>query len=239
MYLTLNTGNAKILGDSGAAVATLSLPIANTCPKSCALRDQGCYAQGGRLALHERRLATLSEGRNVLQVARVAAKEIEQAASRGSARGRALRLFQVGDARTPSSARALAQAARTWLRAGGASVWGYTHAWRDVPRDAWRGVSVLASVETVEDGAEAQRRGYVPARVVEEHPSDGRAFAEGGVTWIPCPEQTRGVPCVKCRLCWDSDALRARGRGISFAAHGARKAVVKRRLNVVQNGGCE
>jgi hypothetical protein len=174
----------------------------------------------------------LNEGRNVLQVAKDAARELTQAASKGLARGRALRLFQVGDARTEASARVLAKASRSWLRAGGVAAWGYTHAWRNVARDAWRGVAMLASVESAKDGVAAWRAGYAPARVVDEHPPDGRAFTEAGVKWIPCPEQTRGVPCVSCRLCWDEPSLWARKSGVTFAAHGQRKTKV--RLQVVR-----
>lgn len=227
MYLSIDTGNRKIVGEPRRGfAAALTLPIANTCPRSCPLRDRGCYAQGGRLALHERRLARANEGRTALAVARDAAREISDAAARGLATGRALRLFQAGDARTEASARELARASREWLRSGGTAVWGYTHAWRDV--------SALASLERVSDAKAAYRAGYALARVVSEHPPDGRAFSEGGFTWIPCPEQTRGAPCVTCRLCWDASALRARRAGVAFAAHGQRAANVKRRLEVIQ-----
>jgi hypothetical protein len=106
-------------------------------------------------------------------------------------------------------------------------VWSYTHAWRTVNVESWRGVSILASVESVEAGELAQQRGYVPARVVAEHPADGKAFTEGGIRWIPCVEQTRGVKCEDCRLCWDAEALRARGAGITFAVHGNKKRALR------------
>ncbi len=57
------------------------------------------------------------------------------------------------------------------------------------------------------------------------------AFERDGVRWIPCPEQTRGKTCAECRLCWDTESLRACGAGIAFAVHGASK---KRVLNVIQ-----
>lgn len=230
-FLAIDTGNGKIVGKPRRGfAAALALPIRNTCPASCPMRDQGCYAQGGRVAMVNARLEREHAGESVLTVARAAAREIEGAAMMGLAKGRPLRLFTSGDARTATAARTIARAARTWLSYGGAAAWGYTHAWRDVPADSWRGVSMLASVESVADAARARAAGYAVARVVAEHPADGRAFDEGGIRWIPCPEQTRGVPCVACGLCFDAEGLRARNAGITFAAHGQRTEHVKRRL---------
>ena len=231
MFLTLDTSNAKIVGTPRRGfAAAVTLPIKQTCPVACPLRDRGCYAQGGNIAFHVRRLDVANARRTMLAIATDAAAEITDAADLGLAKGRPLRLFQAGDARTADAARVLARAGRTWLRRGGSAAWGYTHAWRDVPRDAWRGVSMLASVETLVDAAAARKLGYAPALVVAEHPADGRAFDAEGITLIPCPEQTRGIPCVNCGLCFDADALSARGAGVSFAAHGQRKAQIKRRL---------
>ncbi len=236
MFLTVDTGNTKLVGvPRRGFAAALSLPIKQTCPASCPLKAE-CYALGGRLALHVRRLEALSRGRTVLSIAKGAALEILAAAANGLAVGRPLRFFQAGDARTEAAARVLAHAGRAWIRAGGSAAWGYTHAWRDVPRGAWRGVSMLASVENLDDGKRALKAGYAPARVVSEHPVDGRAFDQGGVRWIPCPEQTRGVPCVACGLCFDDRALVARKSGIAFAAHGNRREQIKRRLPMMQGG---
>ncbi len=167
------------------------------------------------------------------QIATLAAAEIADAAARGLARGRPLRLFQSGDARTEGAARILARASREWRRHGGAEVWGYTHSWRDVSADAWRGASMLASVESLALAREARARGYAAARIVPDLPSDGKAWSEGGQKWIPCPEQTRGVPCVACGLCFDAGTLASRGAGIAFGAHGMRKNSLKRRLPMV------
>jgi hypothetical protein len=93
---------------------------------------------------------------------------------------------------------------------------------------------MLASCETAAGAAEARARGYVPARVFATLPSDGRAFQENGTRWIPCLEQTRGRPCVECRLCFDDGALERRGAGIAFAAHGNRTNALKRKLQVLR-----
>lgn len=234
-FLTVDTNNSKITGKPRRGfAAALTLPIANTCPDTCTLKTSGeCYAKGGRMAIHVRRLENANVGRDVLSIAKEAAREIATAAAAGLAHGRPLRLFQAGDAKTKAAAEVLAKASRLWLRSGGRAVWGYTHAWRTVPAKAWRGVAMLASVESQADAEAAKAAGYVPARIVASHPVDGKAHKEGSITWIPCPEQTRGVPCVACGLCLDAEALKARNAGIEFAAHGIKVTALKRRLPVL------
>lgn len=235
-FFTVDTSNGKIVGKPRRGfAAALQLPIAQTCPDSCGLKaSRECYAMGGRMAIHTTRLERENEGRDALDIAREAALQITHAAAEGLAHGRPLRLFTSGDARTAAIARIIAAAARAWLAAGGRGVWGYSHAWRDVPASAWRGVAMLASVESLQDAHKAIKRGYVPARVVREHAPGGRAYSEGGIKWIPCPEQTRGVPCVACGLCFDTEALKTRGAGIDFAAHGTKANALKRRLPMLQ-----
>lgn len=235
--LAVDTKNSKIVGTPRRGfAAALSLPIKQTCPDTCSLKGKGCYAQGGRQAIHVRRLEGQHAGRTALQVSRLAAAEITAATAQGLNRGRALRLFVSGDARTAAAADVIARAARTWIRTGGSAAWGYTHAWRSVPSEVWRGVSILASVESDADAREARGRGYVPAKVVDSHPANGRAYkGADGSTWIPCPEQSRGVPCVACGLCFDVEGLRARNAGITFAVHGQSSKTLKRRLPMLQS----
>jgi hypothetical protein len=216
--LALRSQNTK----TGLCAVTYA-SIAATCPKSCALKGEGCYAQGGRVAIVVHRLD--AQAGNALATARAEAALIRENAKRAPD-GYPLRLHASGDCRTETTARTVSNACAEWP----GPVWTYTHAWRDVPRKAWGSVSVLASIESVEDGRAALRAGYAPAVVVHEHPHNGRAWRSNGVTWIPCPEQTRGVTCAKCRLCFDADALKERRHGIAFAAHGNRRETVKRNL---------
>jgi len=220
--------NAKIAGANTRVDATYA-SIAATCPRACPLKDQGCYAQGGRTAMVQRLLdSTVSAD----VAARHEAAVIDESYMGGPVpRGRMLRLHVAGDCRTNRAASLVSAAIRRWRARGGGAAWTYTHAWRNVKRASWDGVSILASVETVAEAKEALARGYAPARVVASHPNDGRAYDEGGITWIPCVEQTRGVPCSDCGLCMNADALAARGAGIAFAAHGQS---TKRVLKVIQ-----
>lgn len=225
--LALRSQNGKV----GLAAVTYA-SIAATCPKTCALKGEGCYAQGGRVAILVKQLD--EQAGNALAVARAEAEAIRANAKKAPP-GYPLRLHASGDCRTNQTAAIVALAAADWP----GPVWAYTHAWRDVSRKAWGGVSVLASIEDPADGRAALAAGYAPALVTHEHPKDGRAWTKAGVTWIPCPEQTRGVQCVQCRLCFDAEALKQRRAGIAFAAHGnfAKRAKrVLRQLPLFQGG---
>ncbi len=110
-------------------------------------------------------------------------------------------------------------------------MWTYTHRWRSIPRDAWPWVSVLASVETPSELAEARRRGYVAAITVPAYPDGPRAFRIGGALAIPCPAEVGRMTCAQCGLCMDDERLRERGLAIAFAAHGPARALVQLRAS--------
>jgi hypothetical protein len=146
-----------------------------------------------------------------------------------------MRLHVAGDSRTLAGTRVINKAVGRWKTRGGGDCWSYTHAWQHVPREEWSNVSMLASVSNTAEVAEAKERGYAPAIVVPEHPSEKAYKLEGSdVKWIPCPAQTRGVGCSDCRLCFNADRLFEGGFGISFAVHGIRKDNLKRHLTVVK-----
>lgn len=213
-----------------------------TCPSACPMKDgNGCYYESGfRTRPINERLNVASAGLTPRQAAQEEARLIDRLFPRGVPDARAMRLHVGGDARTNGAALVLSDAAERWRQRGGGPVWTYTHAWRSVEREFWGKVSVLASVESAQDGMRAIAKGYAPARVVSSFPNGKRAWDEAGVRWIPCPAQTHeDVRCVDCKLCWDAPSLRARGAGIAFEAHGgtakraARVADGKRRLSVV------
>jgi hypothetical protein len=221
MYAVLHSHNSKV-GDVAATYA----PISMTCPTSCPLRDNGCYAQSGNVGFKVRRTEEYSAGLNGDTVATLEGDEIADMA-RHAPKGHALRIHVSGDATTDYRARQMARGASVW----NGPVWSYTHAWATVARESWGRVSVLASCESVSQVILAAWRGFAAALVVAEHPADGRAYrTPEGVKVIPCPSQTRGVLCTDCRLCWDDQLLMRQGACIAFAAHGASK---KRTLKVI------
>jgi hypothetical protein len=205
--------NAKL--GKGTVSATYAAQV--TCSPTCPALRSYCYAEGGQVGMHTARF-NRSAKRHGLTPAAVTMREaraIDQLSGR-----RPLRLHVVGDARTTAAARCLARAAARYTAKHGRPVWTYTHSWRTIARAAWGSIGVAASTESLRDAARAMRQGYGATVVVREFVKD-TAYRIGRLLLIPCPEQTgRAASCERCRLCFDPDALRARGAVIAFRAHG-------------------
>jgi hypothetical protein len=151
---------------------------------------------------------------------------------------RPLRIHVGGDAPTAESAALIAGAARRFSERVDAPAYTYTHAWRDVPRSAWEGVSVLASVESIKDAKRALRRGYAPAIIVDHFDGDKASIVDG-IRLIPCPAQTKDdVSCADCRLCMDADKLVSLNAAVAFAAHGTQAKKTREILRAVNGGTC-
>ena len=104
---------------------------------------------------------------------------------------------------------------RRWCGSRLGRVADYTHAWMDVPIAAWKGARVMASCETLEQVLEAAEMGYAAAIVVPEYLNAHRAYPAGNVRIVPCPYETKGVTCDKCRLCMRPENLKATGAVIA------------------------
>lgn len=229
-----NSGNTKIMGSQKVDATYAS--IKHTCPDSCSLKGEGCYAQTSFVGMVNIKNERRARGASALEVARSEARAIDESYDGGAVPlGRALRVHVAGDSRTLAGTRLINAALERWKKRGGGDVWSYTHAWRNVPRSAWSQASILASVESVADVPLARAQGYAPAIVVPEHLSERAYKLEGSdVKWIPCPAQTREVGCSDCRLCFNADRLFEGNFGIAFSAHGVKKNNIKRRLTVIK-----
>jgi len=229
----VNSGNTKLMGSQKIDATYVS--IKNTCPNSCAFKNEGCYALSSFVGMINARMQRRAKSNSPLEMARQEAKVIDAAYNGGPVPfGRMLRLHVAGDSRTIKGTRVINAAIGRWKARGGGQVYSYTHAWKHVPRSTWSNVGILASVDNVKDIALARERGYAPALVVPEFAS-AKAFNLSGTDtkFIPCPAQTRDVGCSDCQLCMRTDYLYSSNRGIAFAAHGINKLKVKRRLNVI------
>lgn len=231
--------NSKIGGETSSGLDAVYLAISQSCPKECPFKpvdeNQGCWATVGRVGILNSRLEKEAQGMDKRALGREVAKAIDSSWPNGVREGQMLRLPVAGDFAVKSAVEPVVAAVERWKDRGGKGAWGYTHAWRKVERSTWRGVSMLASVETLQEAKQAMTRGFAPARVVSEFPNGDRAWEEGGMKFIPCPEQTKGVTCDRCQLCFDDKKLAERGAAIAFKAH---SQVKKRTLNVLQEKGC-
>ena len=232
-----DSGNRKIMGTQKVDATYVS--IKSSCPKSCPLMGEGCYAELGYVGITSHRLDDEAKGYSTLQIAREEANAIDNAYQGGQVpEGRNMRLHVSGDSRTVAGTRIIDKAISRWQMRGGNKCWSYTHAWKNVARKEWKHVSMLASVSDVKEAVAAREQGYAPAIVVPEHPSDKAFKMEGSDTkWIPCPAQTRGVGCTDCKLCFNADRLFESNSGIAFAVHGVMKNKMKRHLTVINSNG--
>ena len=224
--------NSKISGSEKIDATYAS--ISATCP-DCLLKDNGCYAQNSYVGIQVSKLNAESTGLSAIQVARAEAKAIDNCYNGGSIPdNRDMRLHVSGDSRTITGTRIINAAVGRWKMRGGRDCWSYTHAWKNVPKSEWSNVSILASITTIDEVKDAKKQGYAPAIVVPSFKSDKAFIIDGSDTkWIPCPAQTRDIPCVNCRLCFNADRLHENNFGIAFEAHGVKKNNIKKHLAVV------
>jgi hypothetical protein len=223
------SSNAKI-GPCHATYVTQA-----SCP-DCAFKEKGCYAEAGHVGIITRKLnnnARDTPGLTARDIAEAEADAITQKLS-GSLD---LRIHVVGDCTTPEAAEIVSTAASRKTPRD-RKAWSYTHAWRDVPREAWGKVSVLASCEAPEDVTQAREQGWATAVVVDKFPNAGAFKLPNGEKAFACPQQTHGVQCVKCRLCLkESDGyLHRRGMAIAFEVHGSGTKKIKANNKLVQMG---
>lgn len=227
--------NEKISGSSKVDATYAS--IKKTCSTSCPLKNEGCYAQSSFVGMIVNRLDKRARNHSPLKIAQAEVKCIDEAYNgKRVPQGRDLRIHVSGDSRTIKGTRLINRAIARWKKRGGNEAWSYTHSWDNVSRKEWSNVSILASIESIDQVERARKQGYAPALVISEHPSEKMYILPGSdVKWIPCPAQTRGISCSDCRLCFNSNRLFSQNMGIAFAAHGVKQSNIKRHLNVINN----
>lgn len=209
---------SSLNGKTGIVSATYVAQA--TCPSSCPFMGAGCYAETGHAGIVTARMRKQAKGLTITEIAIAEAEAID-----GLTGYRPLRLHIVGDCPTDESARIVSKAAGRYSRKHGQPVWTYTHAWRTVKRASWGTVFVRASCETLADVSEAKALGYAAAIVVDEHEGGRNAYATESGKVTPCPEQTMGATCERCRLCWTQSET------IAFAAHGVQSKKIKKTLD--------
>lgn len=219
MFITLNSKNAK-LGNCAASY----LPIKQTCPSSCPLKDGICYAKYSYVGMHQQKLSKKLNNYCGFDIVRMEAREIKSLGP--NAKGKSLRLHVSGDVKTDKMAKLLGDAVKFW----DGKVWSYSHSWRTISRKSFGSISVLASVETFAEAKQALKKGYAPAISVPFH-DNPKAYNVDGLKIIPCPAQTKDITCEQCKLCMQDKMLLNQNAVIAFALHGVGK---KKQLKVIK-----
>lgn len=208
------TRNSKLTGDSMSFYATYR-EVGVTCPEWCPLLNNGCYAQGGNVAIHQRGSSSNNDGAVFL------------AALERLPRNAMVRLHVSGDVMLNGE---LDEAYLDALIQGAnenpeMTFYGYTHAWQVIDRERFifpANFVLNASCDTMEDVAVAQSLGWQTTTVI---PHDAEEKRYGKV--VVCPNQTSGMTCDECRLCF-----RERPLTVAFKAHGYAKKKLSTRVTL-------
>jgi hypothetical protein len=214
----LNSENRK-LGHIAATYRTQ-----DTCPTSCPLLENGCYAHG-RLFNHAKR------GEDGVESVRGLARS---GGRYSIPKGGMLRANVTGDVLDEHGqldqpyVDALSEVA---INRPDVDVYTYTHAWRTLDPNVAPGVTINASCETEEDLLAAEAAGW--PTVVADIKSDSLIGQwVGSRKVVACPAQIADVTCEQCRLC----AKPNRKSIVAFTAHGATRAKARQAIAKARSG---
>ena len=198
----------------------VSMTDMESCPTSCPLRDQGCYAEFGKLRFHWERVATRGMSW------RAFCAEVSQLPS-----GTLWRHNESGDLPGRGDALAL-DALRQLVRANGrAGARGFTFTHKPLrdpdERRAIRtandeGFTINLSANSLAHADELADLRIGPVAVVLPSDAPMHLSTPAGRAVVTCLAETQGLTCSSCELCSKAD----RHSVVGFRAHGQAKAIV-------------
>lgn len=185
----------------------------DTCPDTCPLKDEGCYALFGPGGVGPFKIAAKHGSDDVASVIDQAIREVPQ--------NGILRWEVSGDVVLPDGVTIdheyIAQTNRFVAARPDVRVIRYSHAWRQMSPEMFA-YPVNASCETLQDISEARAAGWQTV-ITATGPDDeviGMTVDESRA--IICPNQTHGVTCAECQLC-----SKERTSTVVFLPHGSGK----------------
>lgn len=199
------SGNSKT-GIMAVTYRMVGSEGSGTCSDKCPFLGNGCYAQSGNVNIWQKR-SEYSESDGLLLYRFVQSLPT----------GYMLRHHVSGDV--------LFNNAVDWdyiqwmnkaaLSRPDISQFTYTHAWKEIGSNPFKGVVMNASCETIEQVKEAKELGYPVVMVVDSE--DKRvSWREQGLRFRTCPQQLQSITCGTCKLCAKED----REQVVVFRAHG-------------------
>lgn len=214
-HLSERGGNGKV------GMIPVSTSHSRTCPDACPLKRAGCYAESGYLRMHWDRVDSGERGVTWEHFLRKV---------RALARGVAFRHNQAGDLVGQDNiidrqaGLELAEAARH------TRCWTYTH-YPPTPENAetirlMNGrITVNVSTNNLDEADAAKVLGLPTVVVVPMDATSGMTPA--GNRLVVCPEQTHGITCDKCMLCYRKTPNRPI---VGFRVHGSSKHKLQARV---------
>ena len=188
---------------------------ANSCPSTCSFKGNGCYAEGGPLAIHWNAVSRGKRGSNFNELL----QEI------GTLRRHALwRHNQAGDL-TPEAPGVIDAGLLTRLALANRGRRGFTYTHypptavnQAAIRDANRlGFTVNLSAETLVQADAYADLDVAPVVVVLPHNAIEPVRTPAGRQVIVCPASTGNSDCLNCGICQQRD----RASIVGFPAHGS------------------
>lgn len=213
-HITLKSRNVKT---GPIPVTTTS---AKTCPPSCPLAAQGCYAKGGPLAIHWRKVTEGKAGGSLEALCGTIAALPE---------GTLWRHNQAGD--LPGEGNTIDKADMLALISANEGKRGFTYTHKPAQHGAnadlirfanAKGFTVNLSANTLDHADKLAALDIGPVVVVLDAPEGQRAdtVTPEGRKVVTCPATYRDdITCASCKLC----AVRDRAVIVGFPAHGAAK----------------
>lgn len=199
----------------------------NSCPSVCPLRDQGCYAQSGPLAIHWRKTSNGERGNdwdNLLDTVKAFPE------------GQLWRHNQAGD--LPHTDQVIDAALVGALVAANEGRRGFTYTHHDMALEGnvevvkaanEGGFAVNLSANDPAHADELVKLGIAPVVTVLGEYAEGVSYTPEGNRITVCPAAQRDdVSCATCKLCAKTD----RKVIIGFPVHGARRRTAARNLGL-------
>ncbi len=212
---TFNFHFTRVSGNQKTGPIPVTTTSENSCPPNCSFKKNGCYAEGGPLAIHWK---AVSHGKRGIDFDEL----LEEIAT---VRRNALwRHNQAGD--LPSSSPGVIDGqklTRLAMANRGRRGFTYTHyvptmANRQAIRSAnLLGFTVNLSAETLEQADEYAELGVAPVVVVLPADATKAVRTPAGRQVIVCPATTGNTDCLNCGICQQRD----RKSIVGFPAHGS------------------
>ncbi len=225
LHITPTSDNAK----TGPILVTTTTSL--TCPDACPFKRtvdgvNGCYADGGPLAMHWRQVTLGRRGKPWVNALAQLAAEL-----RRKGRGATWRHNQAGDLPGQGDVIDAAGLADLVKVNADASAHGFTYTHKPLVGSAHAsanlaavqaanagGFTVNASANTLAHADALAELGGVPVVVVVAHDAPDTLATPAGRKVVVCPAQRRDdVTCSTCRLCSRAE----RSVIVAFRAHGA------------------
>jgi hypothetical protein len=219
-HLTKKSSNKKT---GPIAVSTTSK---DSCPSTCPLKGNGCYADSGPLRLHWDKVSDGPRGVNLQTF-------IDQLKTLPD--GTCFRLNQAGDLPHYSGFidyKALEQITNACAERK-LIAWSYTHHRVDnmhnlevIQKANADGLTVNVSAHSQQHAAECHKQGLPAVCIVPKNESR-KNWEHDGVKFLVCPAQWSDKNCAECKLCSVAD----RSCVVAFKAHGTQAKKVEATIN--------